>query len=534
MDATDVRTKNDLPSDYNKLLSYSWNLTLVYQQLLEKHAKLLGSKFGKSSEKLTSTADLDALQMEMDELLKEVAAAQDAVAAEESQTEETTIEIAAHRRRRKKHGRNSIPAELITTVTVDIPDEEKKCSCCGTALQQFDVKEHLVVDRIPARYTATRYLQPVYGCPGCKNGVTSKEMPVCTPVPKGLASVALMVFVLVSKYNYHLPLYRIQRQIYHESRIWFTRSTLCTWVKQACGLLERIYMGLLDEYHKSTIKHADETRIMVKVMGKLRECWMWTGLSGDGRTAVFYYNRHRSGAAALEFLSGSSPGDYLMVDDCSSYNKPTRELKLRDMRCMAHIRRKFVEAHEVGRHKEYLKKVIIKIGQLYRLERYATKKAFTVEQRTELRQSVGKNVTDEIKTILMNPGFSVLPQSVAGNAINHFLNNWEEATRYLEWGALPIDNTADERINRPFTIGRNNWGQAGSESGARWMAILYTIITTCKLNNIDPETYLTDILLPLSTRPGNTDVSDLLPINWYKKHNNNTDPIHTPLYPSKN
>ncbi len=530
MNATEIHTLKDLPSDPEKLRQYSWNLTLAYQQLLEKYRKLIGSQFGKSSEKLTIQADLDALQMEMDDLLGQIETVQDC----EQQKEEEIIEVPAHNRRRKKHGRNSIPAELITEVTIDLSEEEKKCSCCGGELHQFDIKEHTVVERIPAKYTATRYRIPVYSCSRCKNGVTSKEMPIVTPINKGLAGIWLLVFVLVSKYQYHLPLYRIQRQIYHESRIWFTRSTLCTWVSQSCGLLERIYTGLLKLYQSSKIKHADETRVMVKVDGKLRECWMWTGLTGDGRTAVYLYNRHRSGAAALLLLNGSTPGDYLMVDDCPSYNKAVKELKLIDLRCMAHIRRKFVEALEAKRHKDYLNKVIIKIGQLYRLERYATKKHFTIEQRTELRQKYSSVVLAAIKKLLLNSGFSVLPQSSAGIAINYFLNNWNEATRFIEWGALPIDNTPDERINRPFTIGRNNWMQAGSENGARWMAILYTIITTCKLNNIDPEEYLKEVLMLLAVRPENGDVTDLLPVNWYKKKNGGEDPAHTPLYPSKN
>jgi transposase len=530
MNATEIRSRKDLPKDPEKLRSYSWNLTLAYQQLVEKYRKLIGSQFGKSSEKLTSREDLDALQLEMDELLGQIAAVQNADTEEGTET----IEIPAHNRRRKKHGRNSIPAELITDVTIDLSENDKKCSSCGTELQQFDVKEHLVVDRIPAKYTATRYLQPVYGCPCCKDHVSSKEMPVVTPIPKGLAGISLLVFVLVSKYQYHLPLYRVQRQIFHESRIWFTRSTLCTWVSQCCGMLERIYNGLLHVYLQSKIKHADETSVMVKYGGKLNGCWMWTGLTGDGRTAIFVYNKHRSGAAALVLLKGSSPGDYLMVDDCPSYHKPVKELKLIDMRCMAHIRRKFVEAHQAGRHKDYLNKIIIKIGQLYRLEAFATKSNFTVEQRTELRQTKSRQILDGIKSMLVDPGFLPLPQSLAGNAINYFLNNWEAATRYLEWGALPIDNTADERINRPFAIGRNNWMQVGSENGAQWMAMLYTIITTCKLNNINPEEYLKEVLMLLAIRPADAEVSDLLPVNWYKKNNGGTDPIHTPLYPSKN
>jgi transposase len=530
MNVTDIHSIKDLPKDPEKLRSYSWNLTLVHQQLLDKYRKLIGSHFGKSSEKLASQHDLDALQLEMDELLGQLAAVNNAQKEDVAET----VEIPAHNRRRNVHGRNSIPEELITNVTVDLLPEEKKCDCCGGELQQFDVKEHLVVERIPAKYTATRYLQPIYGCPCCKDHVSSSEMPLVSPIPKGLAGFTLMVFVIVSKYQYHLPLYRIQRQIYHESRIWFTRSTLSTWVGQGCGMLERIYKELLRLYIAANVKHADETRVMVKVDGKLRECWMWTGLSGDGRTAVFSYNRHRSGTAALAFLEGSSPGDYLMVDDCPSYNKPVKELKLVELRCMAHIRRKFVDARDTGRHKEYLSRIIIKIGQLYRLESFATKSGFTTAQRTELRQTLSKRVLDKIKKMLMNPGFTVLPQSAAGVAINYFLRSWDEATRYCEWGALPIDNTPDERINRPFTIGRNNWMQAGSENGARRMAILYTIITTCKLNSINPEEYLMDVMKVLAMRPDDADVTDLLPVNWYKKHNAGADPMLTPLYPSKN
>lgn len=197
MNATEIHAEKDLPSDPEKLRVYSWNVTLAYQQLLEKYRKLISSQFGKSSEKLTSQSDLDALQLEMDELLGQIAAVQDI----EPEKEEETIEIPAHSRRRKKHGRNSIPAELITDVKIDLSDEEKKCSYCGGELHQFDTKEHIVVERTPAKYSATRYLMPVYGCSCCKNGVTSKEMPMVTPISKGLAGISLLTFVLVSKYN---------------------------------------------------------------------------------------------------------------------------------------------------------------------------------------------------------------------------------------------------------------------------------------------------------------------------------------------
>ena len=352
--------------------------------------------------------------------------------------------------------------------------------CCGKPLTVIDRKSHLVVERKPAQYTATRYVRPVYGCSCCKDTVHVAE-PVALPIAKGLAGPGLLLFVLTGKYQYHLPLYRIQRQIYHESRIWFTRSTLVCWVRQVSTVLDRIHKGLLEAYRRSRIKHADESPFQVKVEGHYRECWMWTGLSGDGRTAVFLYNMRRTGAAAKLLLAGGSPGDYLMVDDCPSYNCAVRELRLIVLHCMVHIRRKFVEALKAGKNAAFNSKVLIKIGQLYRIERFAKKHGLSDTQRGELRKKYSAPILEGIHKLLLDPGFTVLPQSLTGIAILHFRNNWKEATRFIESGDLPIDNSANERIIRPFAIGRNNWGQAGSENGANWMACLYSIITTCKL-----------------------------------------------------
>lgn len=530
MIATDIHTKKDLPTDPEKLRSYSWNLTLAHKQLIEKYRKLLGSHFGRSSEKLTSQSELDALQMEMDELLEQIAAGEDP----EAEKEEETIEVTPHRRRRKKHGRNSIPEDMITDEIVDIPESDKACTCCGLPMKVINTKQHLVVERIPAEYKATRYLRPVYGCSHCKDTLHVAEPPVVTPIAKGLAGPQLINFVILSKYLYHLTLYRIQRQIFHESRIWFTRSTLCSWVKQTCGMLERIHFGLLTMYRSSRIKHADESHLPVMIGGQPCKGWMWIGLTGDGRTAVYLYNRHRSGAAALKMLEGSNPGDYLMIDDCPSYNIPVKKLKLIDLHCMIHIRRKFIEARDSGTKKAFCKKIIIKIGQLYRIERLAAKKDMTIDELTALRQKYSKQILDKIKIMLEDPGFLCLPQSLTGNAIKHFLNNWVPATRFVESGDLPIDNSADERIVRPLAIGRNNWLHAGSEDGAKWMGILYSIITTCKLNNINPEEYLNDVIVRLPIRPQNADVSDLLPVKWYQNKNGGDDPKKTPLYPSEN
>ena len=533
MIAAIATSKTELPTDPEKLRSYSWDLTLAYQQLTEKYNKVLGTLYGRSSEKRTDIEELDALQVEMDELLSRSLAIEEQLTnAESPPGEEETVEVTVRRRRRRKSGRNSIPEELITDVIVDIAESEKICQCCGETMTVFDTKPHIVVERIPAEYKATRYIRPVYGCSHCKD-TTKVAEPVHLPISKGLAGLHLLLFVILSKYHYHLPLYRIQRQIFHESQIWFTRSTLVSWVRHVCGLLERIHRGLLTAYRSSRIKHADETPFQVQWDAKYHTAYMWVGITGDSRTAVFLFNRHRSGQSALKLLEGSSPGDFLMVDDCPSYNKAVKKLKLRALRCMVHIRRKFFEAFKSGHKKEFNNKVLIKIGQLYRIERFANKHNLEPDKRLALRTKYSKPIMDQIKALLYNPGFPILPQTDTGGAIRYFLNNWQEATRFLDSGDLPIDNSVNERIIRQFTLGRNNWGHAGSEQGAHWMAILYSIITTCKLNSIDPQKYLEDILMRLTIRPPTADISDLLPIQWYKNQNNGKMPELQTLYPFK-
>ncbi|MBD3318104.1 MAG: IS66 family transposase [Chitinivibrionales bacterium] len=528
MKTVNINSKRDLPRDPEELRALSWDLIMAYHKLTEKYQKLVAKHYGRSSEKLGDQTELDALQMEMDALLDEALT----VERQSEEIEQDTIEIKSYRRRRKHSGRNAIPEELIEEKVIEVTEDEQRCAK-GHLKEVIGQKEHVVVERVPAKYRVTRYIRPILACKHCKDEISIAE-PVVLPIPKGLAGPHLLTFVMLSKYLYHLPLYRIQRQIFHESRIWFTRSTLVSWVRRVCGLLERIHRALLHEYRASRIKHADETPLDVVIDGRRRSGYMWIGLSGDGRTAAFIYNRHRSGKAALDFLAGSKPGGYLMVDDCPSYNKAIKALGLIDQRCMVHIRRKFVEARKTGRHVKFHDRILIKIGQLYRIERFAAEKRLSNGHRGELREKYSRRIMSQIKALLVNPGFAVLPQSATGGAINHFLSNWTQATRFLDSGDLPIDNSADERIIRPFAIGRNNWGHAGSEDGANWMAILYSIITTCKLNDIDPHEYLSDVLMRLVIRPENADVTDLTPVQWHKARNDGQDPKATPLYPSKN
>ncbi|MBD3347531.1 MAG: IS66 family transposase [Chitinivibrionales bacterium] len=350
---------------------------------------------------------------------------------------------------------------------------------------------------------------------------------VVLPIPKGIADVFLLCFVISSKYRYHLPLYRIQRQIFHESGIWFTRSTMVSWLRYLYKSIRRIHYELLGEYKRSLLKHADESPLKVHlpdVSGRHHEGRMWVGLGKNDHegpvTAVFHYDKSRSAKAALSFLKGSRPGDILMVDGFEPYTQPVRKYGLIELNCMAHARRKFKEALDTGYKADYCKKMLRKIGHLYRIERFADRKNADTETRGRLRQKYSKKILNEIKDLLQDPGFTVLPSRKVGEAINYMLNHWNKLTTFIDNGLYPIDNNAVERIIRTLAIGRKNWMVAGSENGAKWCAVYYSIFATCLLNGIDPEEYLRDVLMRLAIRPANADVKDLLPVNWAREKGN--------------
>ena len=156
------------------------------------------------------------------------------------------------------------------------------------------------------------------------------------------------------------------------------------------------------------------------------------------------------------------------------------------------------------------------------------------EQRKELRQSHSAPVMAQIKQQLLNPDFVIIPGNRIGKAINYALGQWNKAMVFLTRGDLPIDNGASERVIRDLAIGRNNWLFVASDEGGKRMAMLYSIIATCKINGINVEEYFADVLMRLPMRASGTSVADLTPIEWLKTRNDGVLPALKPIYPSKN
>jgi transposase len=518
---SDIKSPADLPADLSVVRPMLWSLICDYRRLSDDIRLLRKELYGKKSEKQIVADDAQMVLAGLFEQLPSSVPAKD-----------TFVDVKVHQRRKKHPGRNAIPEDIETqTHIIDLPVEEKSCANDPNhPLVKIGEEKRTIIERVPAKYIKHVYIQIKYGCGTCKDAIVAAEMPLVTPLPRILPGLNLLLFVIISKYQFHLPLYRIQRQIYHESRIWFTRATMVGWIAELCVPLRRIYMEMVAAIKTDSCILSDDS--------KIKRCahtsFMWVYVNGLQNTAIFDYRESHGAAAPREFLKGVAPGTYLMSDCFSSYNDAVSRYKLIQIACMMHVRREFVEAAEVGSHKEFALKIIRFIGQLYRIERYAAAKKLAADDRYLLRQRYSKPVLENIKAALLEPKIIMLPQSRIGKAINYTLNHWDRVTRFLERGDLPIDNGACERVIRDLAIGRKNWMHVMSDDGGKWMAILYSIIATCKLNNINPDEYLGDVLMRIAMRPVDASVRDLIPTEWLKARTGGALPEKQPLYPSKN
>lgn len=538
MTLKEIRTKDDLPSDLQALKELLWSSVCALRELQARNTLLEKEVFGRTSEKLPQPPQDPGEQMQMTELLAQLPA------APAPDAEHSIVTVAAHQRRRQKHpGRNAIPENIPTqTHLTDLSEEEKNCQACPRRgecphkkLVYVDTATHTVVEREAPKYTRHVYQCRRYGCPWLKDGVRAPEPPLVTPIPRSVAGLKLLVFVVLSKYLYHLPLYRIQRQIFHESGgVWFTRSTMVCWIRELCVPLGRVYQAMVAEAKSGSFLHADESYLRrIQLSGGSLQAYMWVYLGADGRVPIFDYRQSRGADAPRTFLSGCSPGTYLMTDAYQAYEAGVQKHKLIPMLCMAHVRRQFVEAIDVGSQPPFAGRIVQLIGRLYLVERIAKTRAYSVQQRQDARQRVSLLVLKQIHAMLSNPGFTVLPASRIGKAIAYALNHWKRLLCYLDNGALPIDNNPVERVIRALAVGRKNWNFVASEEGGKRTAILYSILTCCTINGIDPEQYLKDTLMRLAIRTPQQSVTDLTPIEWLKARNAGHLPPAPELYPHK-
>jgi transposase len=448
---------------------------LLIEKLKHQLAGLRRHRFGAKSE------SLDQLELLLEG--EEIAAAAD----------EAKIERASRPEPKGQPKRKPLPDHLPRDEQVIAPGES--CGRCGGKLKRLgeDVTEEL--EYIPGRFRVNRIVRPKLSCSCCE---TIHQAPLPSrPIERGRPGPGLLAHVLVSKYADHLPLYR-QCQIYGREGVELERSTLADWVGKSTALLEPLSDAIGRHVLAGQAIFADDTPVGVQAPGhgKVKTARLWTYVrderpwAGTAPQAAFYrFTPDRKGKWPKDHLAKFK--GFMHADGYAGFEELYRGGQIREVACLAHIRRKFFDIH-ASQGSAIAEDALARIQKLYDVE--AKARGRPPDQRKIIRQAKARPIFDDLEVWLQTQLVRISAKSSLASAIRYALTRVKRLRPYLDHGVLEIDNNSAERSMRAIALGRKNYLFMGSERGGKSAAIAYTLIETAKLNGIDPQAWLTDVL----------------------------------------
>lgn len=426
--------------------------------------------------------------------------------------QESGEKLVTRRINHHKHGRRALPEHLPRIEVVhDLPDEEKKCPCCGEARVRIGSETSEQLEYVPSSLKVLKHVRHKYACKACDAAGQGAQVEIATktpqPIEKGLPGPGLLAYVIVSKLGDHLPLYRLEK-IFDRQGVDVARSTMCAWMLAASDLVRPLVELMTRRVRQSKVVHTDETRVPVQAEGQCRSGRIWTYVGDESNPYVVYdYTPDRTRAGPQRFLADYK--GYLQADAYGGYDGIYHKGDVTEVACWAHARRKFFDAKDTdGRRAAEMLEFV---RRLYAVEDDA--KAVEHDARRALRQEKSVPILATIKGWLNAETQLVLPRSPMAQAITYTLNQWDALNRYTEQGFLNIDNNAAERALKRVAIGRKNWLFAGHDQAGASHARLWTLIASAERHGIDPQHYLTSVLAKI----GQTKLSELdlfLPDVW--------------------
>lgn len=417
------------------------------------------------------------------------------------------------RPKRQRAGRQALPEHL---PRIEHRHEPESCTCgqCGKDLVKIgeDISEQLDIE--PARFFVHRHIRPQYACRACET-VSAAPIPPAV-IDGGMAAVGLYVWVIISKYQDHLPLYRLE-QIAARDQVILSRSTLAEWVGRVGVALQPLADRLAALLLERPVLHADETPVaqLDPGKGKTKRAYLWAYRSNALETGppivVFDYQTSRAGRHAQNFLSEWQ--GHLMVDDYSGY-KALFRAGVTELGCLAHARRKYFDLNAAQANPIALE-ALERIAALYAIE--VQGKDLDVAGRTQLRQAQAQLLLRSMHEWLLRTRMMVANGGGTAKAIDYSLKRWVALSRYAEDGHLPIDNNPVENTIRPIAIGKKNWLFTGSERAGKRAAAIQSLLATANLNGLDPSAWLRGTLEALPTCL-NSQIDLLLPLRVEPLH----------------
>ncbi len=492
---------------------------IAHQQL--QIAKLKRQLYGSRSERALRL--LDQAELQFEEL--ESSATEDEIAAEMTVAKITTVAGFS----RKRPARGPFPAHLPRErVIVPAPT---KCDCCGSArLRKLGETITETLESVPRQWKVIQHVREKFTCRDCEK-ISQAPAPFHV-IPRGWAGPSLLAMIVFEKFGQHQPLNR-QAERYAREGVPLSLSTLADQVGACCAVLEPILRRIEAHVFAAERLHGDDTTVPVLAKGKTAtgRCWVYVRDDAPfaGRAppaAMFYYSRDRAGEHPQAHLANYT--GILQADAYAGYNKlyePDRKPgPILEAGCWVHSRRKFFELADLAEHARRKAEgknptpisplaldAVQRIDAMFEIERSINGQS--AEQRLAVRQELSAPLVAKLESWMREQRAKLSRGNDVARAMDYMLKRWPAFTRFLQDGRICLSNNAAERALRGIALGRKSWLFAGSDRGGQRAAALYSIIVTAKMNDVDPQAWLADVLARIADHPAHR-LDELLPWNW--------------------
>jgi transposase len=481
--------------------------------------KLNRDRFGQRSERSARLLD------QLEEL--EAATTEDELAAERAAARTTSVAAFTRKRPSRKPFPEHLPRERV------IVAGPPACACCGgTRLSKLgeDVTETLEV--VPRQWKVIQHVREKFSCRDCES-IAQAPAPFHV-IPRGWAGPSLLAMIPFEKYGQHQPLNR-QAERYAREGVPLSLSTLADQVGACCTVLQPIHERLTGHVLAAERLHGDDTTVPVLTKGKTVTGRCWTYVRDDvpfgGRAppaALFFYSRDRSGEHPQQHLAAYT--GILQADAYGGYGKlygiERRPGPIVEAACWSHARRKFFVLADIatgarrraqGRTPQVISPIALeavqRIDVLFDIERAIN--GLLADRRLAVRQQRSAPLVAALEAWMREERRKLSRHAEVAGAIDYMLKRWAAFTRFLDDGRICLTNNAAERALRGIALGRKAWLFAGSDRGGERAAVLYSLIVTAKLNDVDPQAWLADVLGRIADHPANR-LDELLPWHWRK------------------
>src|SRR6059058_155668 len=492
---------------------------IAHQQL--RIEKLTRQLYGPRSERTSRV--LDQIELRFEEL--ESSATEDEIAAEMAVAKTTTVAAFTRKRPARKPLPEHLPRERV------IVPGPTTCLCCGgKRLRKLGETVTETLESVPRQWKVIQHVREKFSCRDCEK-ITQAPAPFHV-IARGWAGPSLLAMVLFEKFGQHQPLNR-QAERYAKEGVPISLSTLADQVGGCTAALTPLFKRL-EAYALSAERlHGDDTTVPVLARGKTDTGRIWVYVRDDKPFggpappgAVFYYSRDRAGEHPQAHLANYS--GIFQADAYGGYGRlydPGRNAgPILEAACWVHARRPFfvmADLAENARRKAQGKKPAVisplaletvrRIDALFEIER--TINGQSAERRKAVRQELSAPLVADLEAWMRQQRAKLSRGNDVAKAMDYMLKRWTVFTRFLDDGRICLSNNAAERGLRGIALGRKSWLFCGSDRGGERAAVMYSLIVTAKMNNVDPQAWLADVLARIAEHPVQR-LDDLLPWNW--------------------